>query len=32
VMENRSLRTLDIIEVMAMAKEKALKVWDWVGK
>jgi 5-methylthioadenosine/S-adenosylhomocysteine deaminase len=32
VMENRSLRTLDIIEVMAMAKEKALKVWDWVKK
>ncbi len=32
VMENRSLRTLDIIEVMAVAKEKALKVWDWVKK
>jgi 5-methylthioadenosine/S-adenosylhomocysteine deaminase len=32
VMENRSIRTLDIIEVMAMAKEKSLKVWDWVGK
>ncbi len=32
VMENRNLRTLDIIEVMAVAKEKALKVWDWVKK
>jgi 5-methylthioadenosine/S-adenosylhomocysteine deaminase len=32
VMENRSLLTLDINEVLAMAKEMAIKVWDWVGK
>jgi 5-methylthioadenosine/S-adenosylhomocysteine deaminase len=32
VMENRILRTLDITEVMAKAKEKALKVRDWVKK
>jgi len=32
VMENRSLLTLDINEVIAMAKEMAIKVWDWVEK
>jgi 5-methylthioadenosine/S-adenosylhomocysteine deaminase len=32
VMEDRILRTLDIIEVMAKAKEKALKVRDWVKR
>jgi 5-methylthioadenosine/S-adenosylhomocysteine deaminase len=31
VMENRSLLTIDINEVIAMAKEMAKKVWDWVG-
>jgi 5-methylthioadenosine/S-adenosylhomocysteine deaminase len=31
VMENRSLLTLDISEVMAVANEMAKKVWDWVG-
>lgn len=32
VMEDRSLRTLDTTEVMARAKEKSVKVREWVGK
>ena len=32
VMEDRSLRTLDTTEVMAKAKEKSVKVREWVGK
>jgi len=32
VMENKSLCTLDIIEVMAKAEEEALKVRNWVKK
>ena len=31
VMEDRSLRTLDTTEVMARAKEKSVKVQEWVG-
>jgi 5-methylthioadenosine/S-adenosylhomocysteine deaminase len=30
VMENRNLRTLDMIEIMTMAREKALNVQNWV--
>ncbi len=31
VMEDRSLRTLDTIEIMARAAEKSVKVREWVG-
>lgn len=32
VMEDRSLRSLDTTEIMARAREKSVKVREWVGK